>query len=200
MTHTYRDDRFLASRVADLGGYVLVLALIASLIPWAIIDGLDHGFTWGDALIAACWTGVALAVAVAMYRHYYRRCGEIRLSDDGTCELETKRGLVRLHTNDIRSVKYRRDSESDRESYTIRYRGGTLKVSDRMTGFADFLARLRALNPAVDLSSFPAETWPGLRTTTVEADATLRRLAGMLFPMGVVALLVFVAINTLQGN
>src|SRR6266511_2649446 len=91
-------------------------------------------------------------------------CGEIRLSDDGRCELETKRQVIRLHVNQIRSVKYWRDDESDRESYTIRYQGGKLKVSDGMTLFPDFLARLQRLNPALDVTTFPADAWPELRT------------------------------------
>src|SRR6266545_6739060 len=133
MMHIYRDERVLESRVVDLLGYVVVLVILASLATAAIIEGLDNGLTWGDDLVAAFWIGVVLAVARGLYRHhYYGTCGEIRLSDDGRCELETKRQVVRLHVNQIRSVKYWRDDESDRESYTIRYQGGKLKVSDGM--------------------------------------------------------------------
>lgn len=66
-----------------------------------------------------------------------RDCREIRLSDDGTCELETKRRTIRLHVNQIRSVLYGRSE--DGESYSIRYEGGKLYVDERMTGFHDFL-------------------------------------------------------------
>ena len=81
--------------------------------------------------------------------------------------METTDGrVIRLHVNEIRSVKYSRDSDSDSESYTIRYQGGKLDVAERMTDFPDFLTRLKALNPVVDLTTFPSHSWPGLSGPT----------------------------------
>ncbi len=121
------------------------------------------------------------------------------LSDDGTCELDTKRRVTRLHVKQIQSVLYRRDSESDGEYYRIRYQGGKLSVDERMTDFRDFLIRLKTLNPAVDLSSFPAGAWPGLATPD-EARATAQRrgIRGALFPVGVVLLLIWLTVETLR--
>ena len=64
-----------------------------------------------------------------------------------------------------------------------------------MTDFADFLARLKTLNPAVDLTSFPAETWPGVGAGTNERDTPIRRLLtrSVLLPLCVVVLLVHLA-------
>lgn len=126
-----------------------------------------------------------------------RDCREIRLSDDGTCELETKRRTIRLHVNQIRSVLYGRSE--DGESYSIRYEGGKLYVDERMTGFHDFLDRLKTLNPAVDLSTFPADAWPGLATSADARATALRRgLRGALFPTSVVILLIWLAVETFR--
>jgi len=197
--HVYRDESVLENRVELLGG-VVVVGVVASLPTASIVEGFNNGLTWGDALIAAFWVGVALAVLRAVYRHhYYGTCGEIRLSDDGTCELETKRRLIRLHVNEIKSVKYSRDDESDRESYTIRFQGGKLEVTDGMTHFPAFLAQLERMNPAVDLTSFPADDWPDLRTP--EPAGTVNRLMrSALFPLVVILALAWIAIKALTGN
>ena len=201
MIHTYRDDRFLDSRFADLDGYVLAWLIVASWVPAAIVERLDRGFTLGDALIVLFWSGVALAVARGFYWHYcYRRCGEIRLSDDGTCELETKRGVIRLHASELRGVKYYRDDDSGRESYTILCRGGRLKVSDRITGFDDFLARLATLNPALELTNFPNELVYRIGATAGRRRGSLARriVTSVLFPFFVFVLLVWLAIQILM--
>jgi hypothetical protein len=145
-------------------------------------------------LVVAC----ALAAGDAAWTRRYV-CREIRLSDDGTCELETKRRTIRLHVSQIRSVLYRRSSEDDGESYSIRYESGKLHVGQRMPELGDFLARLKTLNPAVDLSSFPADAWPGLATPAEARTTALRRgIRGALFPAGVVILLIWLALQTLR--
>ena len=80
-------------------------------------------------------------------RDVYGSCGEIRLGDDGTCEFETKRRVIRLHVNDLRSVRYSGATSEQPEWYTFHYRTGKLHVGKRMGGFADFLTRLKILNP-----------------------------------------------------
>src|SRR6266498_2532198 len=100
-------------------------------------DQLKAHHPW---MAAAVSVGAVLFVLIHQYvvyrHHHYGTCSEIRLSDEGICELETKRRV-------------------------IRQQGGKLAVNEEMTAFADFLSRLKALNPAVDLTSFPADTWPG---------------------------------------
>jgi hypothetical protein len=57
---------------------------------------------------------------------------------------------------------------------TIRYEGGKLHVDKRMSDLADFLTRLKALNPAVDLTTFPAEAWPDLGGRAAKTPGSLR--------------------------
>jgi hypothetical protein len=155
---------------------------------------------------AAIFGGFSALVFVAEWfayrRDQYGSCGEIRLSDDGTCELETNRTVIRLHVNEISAVRYRRETDEQNESYTIHYRSGKLDVSKQMTSFADFLTRLKTLNPAVDLSSFPAGGWPGLgQPATKERGTLVRRfMTSALFPLIVISLLVYVASQTLVGS
>jgi hypothetical protein len=62
-------------------------------------------------------------------------------------------------------------------------------------GFEDFLARLQALNPAIDLSGSPDDARPGLEVPATEERRTLvnRFFRGPLFPLIVIALLVYLA-------
>jgi hypothetical protein len=63
----------------------------------------------------------------------------------------------------------------------------------------DFLARLKTLNPGVDLTSFPADRWPGLGAPATQEQATTvgRGIRRALFPVGVVVTLIWLAIETL---
>jgi hypothetical protein len=146
------------------------------------------------------------AVAYAGQRHLQSAtCGEIRLDDDGTCELQTKRQVIRLHVNEIRCVKYWRDPEGGSASFTIYHRTGKLSVTEEMTGFLDFLTRLVTLNPAVDLSSFPAflaDAWSGSGTPAIAVSGTdvSRLVRSVVFPLCVVVLLVWLALETLLGK
>jgi hypothetical protein len=161
---------------------------------------LGFRFMWPAAAIFGGFSGLVFFAECFAYRHdQYGICGEIRLSEDGTCELETNRAVIRLHVNEVSSVRYRRETDEQNESYTIHYRSGKLGVSKQMTSFADFLTRLKTLNPAVDLSSFPAGAWPGLGQPATEKRGTLvrRYTGGALFPLIVISLLVYLASQTL---
>ena len=83
---------------------------------------------------------------------------------------------------------------------TAIYRDGSLHVPKGMTGFADFLTRLKALNPALDLSSFPS-AWPTQWERTPEKLGPVNRFfGGTLFPLIVVVMLVYLASQTLLGK
>jgi hypothetical protein len=82
----------------------------------------------------------------------------------------------------------------------VQYRDGSLQVAKGMTGFADLLTRLKASNPALDLSSFPS-AWPTLGERTPEKLGPVNRFfRGALFPLIVVILLVYLASQTLLGK
>jgi hypothetical protein len=107
-------------------------------------------------------------------KYRYDRCSEIRLGDDGTCELETRRQVIRLHVNEIRSVLYWPESDETGEHYTLYYQGGELQLNKGMEGFNDFLRRLKRLNPAVDpsSSSFPYGARSAFRRQLTDRSST----------------------------
>jgi hypothetical protein len=116
MIHTYRDPDVLSFRLWHLSFFLFVpIFLFAPLaLGWV-------PFTKGAVLFAALGGIPFLLAPYFFYRsQYYGRCSEIRLSDDGTCELETKRRVIRLHVNQIRSVQFSPEGDESRESYTIR--------------------------------------------------------------------------------
>ena len=200
MIHTYRDPQAIRSRF--LGSSHLRSFLLFSVLSVGLF-ALTGGFRLGSD--GARFLGLPLALLlVVVYlshrSHQQGGCCEIRLSDDGTCELDTPRRSIRVHVNEIRSVRYSPEADDSSESYTIHYRDGSLHVAKGMTGFADFLTRLRALNSALDLSSFPS-AWPTLEERTLEKVGPVNRFfRGALFPLIVVILLVYLASQTLLGK
>jgi hypothetical protein len=197
MIHTYHEPatpegggrRFLSS------GFFLLLVIAAVVFAAASTLG---SASWDDVEgLGSLAVFFAVLCVLGLLHERYRWCREIRLSDDGVCELETKRRVIRLHVSEIRYVEYGRADESDRESYTIRYRGGKVHVSDRMTGFSDFLARLKMLNAGVKLTGFPTDAWPGLEMAATSAG---RRVRAAVFPLIVTSLLIYLASQTLLSR
>lgn len=194
MIHTYRDPEFVRTRFFGplYLGFLLLVLILAAYVAF------DTPFTRGHAEFLAVLIGMVFVHQSVVYRqHHYGLCSAIHLGDDGTCELETKRRVIRLHVNEIRSVKYSPESDESSESYTIHYQGGKLRVTSGMTGIADFLGRLKTLNPAVDLASCPPDTSPDLGTPATEKPGPLSRfLQNALFPLIVICLLVYLASKT----
>jgi hypothetical protein len=195
MIHTYRERNPLESEGRRFSGFFLLLVIVAIVFAASSAGG---SASWDDVEgIGSLAVFFAVYCVLGLLHERYRWCREIRLSDDGICELETKRRVIRLHVNEIRSVDYRRDDESDRESYTIQYQGGKVHVSERMTGFSDFLASLKMLNPGVKLNGFPAHALPG---SEIAAASAGRRIRGAIFPLIVVSLLIYLASQTLLSR
>jgi hypothetical protein len=195
MVHTYREERSGGEGPIMLVAVVLAavgVGFFVSAFDAAMIDAFAGRANWGAAGFAA----FLIVLAVTMYESWRRACVEIRLSDDGTCELETKRRVIRLHVNEISAVEYREDDEGS-ESYTIRYRGGKTIVS-WLEQCPDFLSRLQALNPAVDLSSFP-RAWPGRQPAEPWGPSVTGFLRCALFPLIVIIFIALVAWQTLSS-
>lgn len=206
MIHTYQDADVLRSRIWDHPVVDLLCFGVVSLFVVGLFAFTGGSFTLQAAGPLFGSLALLLVVAYAGQRHLQSAtCGEIRLDDDGTCELQTKRQVIRLHVTEIRCVKYRRDPESGRASFTVYHPNGTLLVTEEMTGFLDFLTRLATLNPAVDLSSFPAflaDSWSGSGTHASRVSGTDvgRLVRSVVFPLCVVVLLAWLAIETLVGK
>jgi len=153
MVHVYRDEPVPRKRSDDLFG----LAFGAFSLAWVgipVVHGIRHGFTGDDIGAIAVFLFIGGLVGWAFYSYAWRDCAAIHLSDDGTCELVTRRRLIRLHVNEIRAVTYKRDDEGF-ESYSVRYTRGRIGLRSSIADLPDFLTRLQALNPAVDLKGFP---------------------------------------------
>jgi hypothetical protein len=155
--YIYRDSRvFERSFVL----WVLVVYALILLFGLGMIASVpvDPSITW--AALAA-FIALVFVAAYVIYRGFNDAiCGEIVLSDEGTCVLKTRRRVIRLDVNEIRSVRYSCDGDEGEDFYGIQYEGGTLLVSELMPGLLDFLRRLNRLNPAVDLTSFARDSVP----------------------------------------
>jgi hypothetical protein len=166
MVHTYREKgsvlEHIVGALLDLLLLVLMLGLFVLPVVRGIVGAVAKGGTWHAAAPNVAF-GVFLALAGwKIYAERALECLEIRLSDDGTCVLETRSRVIRLHVNQISAVEYEEVGENAGEQYRVKYNGGSVVVRASIADFADFLTRLKTLNPAVDLTSFPADTWPGL--------------------------------------
>jgi len=199
MIHTYRDPQVSRSRFLASSHLRSVVFFCVMSVGLFVLTGFrftrDAGMFFGGPF--------ALVLVLVYIGHRAQQldgCGEIGLSDDGTCELVTPRRSIRVHVHEIRSVRYSPETDDSSESYTIHYRDGSLHVAKGMTGFADFVTRLKALNPALDLSSFPP-AWPTLEERRPERLGPVNRFfRGALFPLIVVVLLVYLASQTLLGK
>jgi hypothetical protein len=133
-----------------------VLALLFGLLVLGLAKS-DLGSARAQllgALAATCGVGAALS-----WRYDQLVCSEIRLNDAAkTCEFETARGVIALPVHHVIAIKYDKDAEAVCD-YRICYAGGKILVETGMSSFPDFLARLKTLNPRLDLSSVPPWAW-----------------------------------------
>lgn len=197
MVKTYRDEATARDR-RPLSGFFVFALISALFFAPSFVRG---GLTRGGAEFLTVVIAASILIVVVGYRHQYLGiCLEIRLDDDGNCELETRRRTIRIHARDIYAVRYSAETDDGPESYEIRFKTGKLHVSHSMTDFLDFLRQLKAFNPAVELLRFPAASDPALG----EAPSTRGRLEtgyivrSLAFPAVVVILLVWLAVETVR--
>jgi hypothetical protein len=154
MIYVYEDPDVLARRFA--GRAHVACSLAVSIGVYVLMRSFEV-----SVALASLLTGLVWLASYAIYRHeHYGRCACLRLSDDGSCEIVAKRRSIRIHVNQVRSVHFTPADDETSESYTIHYEGGKIHVGKEMNDFHDFLTRLKTMNPAVDMRTFPAETWP----------------------------------------
>jgi hypothetical protein len=179
MVHTYRVDR--REQRARILAVTLFYGFGAVLLGAGLVNAFRDRVVWGVA-----WAAVLGAIVRAVYRRW-GWCCEIRLSDEGTCELKTTwRQVIRLHVNQINAVQYAEDEGT--EHYTLKHDGGSVDIG-YIKDLDDFLAQLKALSPAVDLSSCPG--WPeDAATARGRADLDL---SNILFPLFIISMIAAIA-------
>ena len=202
MVHTYRNHRRNGRYPAH--AVVAVAWLIGGLVWVAAVETFV-----GDSLLLVVISAPLLVFWMSpIYAHFFRRYYEIRLSDEGSCEF---RGALRrskqLRAQQIVSVERNatrvwRKEDDDDEHTLLRFQGGSLVVVQPLDGFDDFLTRLQALNPAVQVhgeapSSVPAESPGQGKPATPERGLVNRFMHSALFFLIVILVLVYVASQTL---
>jgi hypothetical protein len=193
MIHTYRDPD------ADARPPGVALPLVFILVGVALVSWFVSGRNTSSVPFAAfglLWCGGFLLAR----RQRHRTCREIRLDDDGTCELHTEGRVVPLHVHQIRTVRYHPATDESSERYTIQFDGGKVDVHRGMSDFRDFLERLKTLNPAVDLSTFPMLVTEGLSggagSSAPQQSSVERFLRSAFFPLFVIVLVIWLAGQT----
>ncbi|QEH33852.1 hypothetical protein OJF2_23830 [Aquisphaera giovannonii] len=79
-----------------------------------------------------------------------RRPTEIELGEDGWIEFRGKKAARQVHVASIRSIRRGPTPRSVR----IRHGGGSVRFPARFRHFYDFLASVKAMNPAIDIRGF----------------------------------------------
>jgi len=144
--------------------------------------------------------------ASPIYAEFFLRFYEVRLSDEGACEFKAALRSKLVRAQQIITVErdYRgwRMNDDDTEMTAVRFQGGSLIVVQPVDDFTEFLARLKTLNPAVDLTSYSADTrrdvdTTGERTSAADESSTAagRFVRSSLFPLLVIALLVYLGLK-----
>ena len=97
MIHTYREPDSLESGAARFVRSALFPLLVVVALVTAAASSLGS-FTRDDAEgLGSVLVFFLLVGLYGLLHDRQRRCSEIRLSDDGMCELDTKRRVIRLH-------------------------------------------------------------------------------------------------------
>src|SRR5205809_332674 len=117
MPRIYRDHEE-ADRRPGLAVILLIPVFMFGLTFWH-----GGGFTRGAAEFLTVVTAGTVLLVVGAYRYQYLGiCLEIRLEDDGSCELDTRRRTIRLHSRDIYAVRYSAETDETAESYQLRFK------------------------------------------------------------------------------
>ena len=98
MIHTYRDPDADARPPGVALPLVFILVGVA-LVSW-FVSGRNPSLV-PFAALGLLWCGGFLLAR----RQRHNTCREIRLDDDGTCELHTEGRVVPLHVHQIRTVR-----------------------------------------------------------------------------------------------
>ena len=128
---------------------VFVVAGTVLLIATLTVESGDLP-TWFQLLFAVGFFSLGSVGGVLWTYGALDLCYELWLSDDGTCEFRSLIRRRRVRAQQIVSV------ENDEGTTKVRYHGGRLHLLET-DDFADFLARVRALNPAVKIDG--PESW-----------------------------------------
>jgi hypothetical protein len=153
MVHTYRSSKiWLWSFLVLPLGCLICAPFIAAgpflLVAAFVVESHDTP-RWFDVLFASLFMFFSTGAALWVYGAF-DVCHEFRLLDDGWCEFRSLRRRRRFHASEINSVKF------DEDTIEVRYRKGKLRLLEA-DDFEDFLARLKRLNPAVEVDG--PEKW-----------------------------------------
>lgn len=146
---------------------LLTLALSASLVVSTLTGAslLDADPAWRASMwliliVAAAGAGSVLVavlyglIAWAMLRFTFTAPTRITLAGDGRIAFRGWWRTIELHPADVHSVATGAWYGPRRCSVAVRYQGGAIAFLNLFHDFPDFLHRLKALNPAVDLKGF----------------------------------------------
>jgi hypothetical protein len=149
--HTYRNaSRGRSTPISEVIFATLFLAPAVALLYGMIFEAEARfsGAVWWVAFVAFLVLSVLWSWPV--YETLFRCCYEIRVGDDATCQLRSPLRRTRLQAQEIISL-YPGWVVNDECHTVLRYRGGRRFIVQPVEGFSDFLKRLRALNPNVDV-------------------------------------------------
>ncbi len=128
------------------------MKLVLFLVPAALIGGGTAVIVWSlwfHAAKAPWPIGLIwLAVAVAYLFYFLSLPHRITLSEDGTVEFVGLLRRLSVRADEIQSI---RPQGAKFGFFTVRTARGNIKILAQFDGFHDFLTRLEALHPGVEL-------------------------------------------------
>ena len=202
MVHTYRNHGRNGRHPGD--AVFAVVWLFGGLVWVAVFEG----FVGESLLLLVLSVPVLVLWMSPFYAHFFRRFYEIRLSDEGSCTFVGALRGKHLRAQQITSIERNASrvwrSEADEAEHTlVRFQGGSLVVVQPVDGFEDFLTRLQALNPIIDLSGSLADGRPRPVPPGAEEQVATRGnrfMRSAFFPLIVISLLVYLASKTVVGK
>jgi hypothetical protein len=172
---TYRAgaDTYLARIICSIIGGITSYCLMANGVVFlgfflsapqkaiAILQEAAAAKGWAGPLGLACAMAVGSGTAIILglaaclsIRFALVMPTKIAVASDGLISFHGWRRTLELRPEDIRSIKTGAWYDPNHSQVTVRYAGGKLIFFSQFPNFRDFLARLKALNPTVEIRGF----------------------------------------------
>jgi hypothetical protein len=138
-------DKFYSLYIDKIGPLLFLAVLLgaSAFFVWLkLFGGLPYDPPWVSFIVmSVIWAGIYVYLVLLLP-------SSISLSPDGRLEFKSTFGQKALYVDEVQSIKP--DGLFPR-IFVIRASGNTIKFRSQFDGFHDFLARLKAMNPNVEL-------------------------------------------------
>jgi hypothetical protein len=137
-----------------------LVLLAAAWTVFSLLDGHPAEGGWVASLVAGlividlAIAATAGLIAWVMLRFAFRTPTKLTVADDGLIAFRSWWRTIEIRPVDVHCVESGVWIGPSRFSVVVRHKGGEIAFFNQFHDFRDFLARLKVLNPAVEIKGF----------------------------------------------